>query len=272
MQLYKDSATIAAKLLSGRLRPTQASHRRPPADSVSSRKRFPTMTAHSAPISELVVQFVFFKLDPAWRRLDAETRADHRGQFLRVLGETGTLVPFHSFSLMGIRADADFMFWRCADGLELLEESLSQLLETELGKHLDVSYSYFGLLRRSTYGQAQTEQDHAEQAPDKQRYFVLYPFTKTVEWYLFSREDRGKMMAEHIKVGRTYPNISQILLYSTGLGDQEFIVGYETESLAEFQDLVTDLRSTEARRHTLQDTPIFTCVHRPPERILELLG
>lgn len=80
------------------------------------------------------------------------------------------------------------------------------------------------------------------------------------------------MTGEHIKVGRTYPKIAQILLYSTGLGDQEFIVGYETESLAEFQDLVTDLRSTEARRHTLADTPIFTCVHRSPERILELIG
>ena len=230
------------------------------------------MVSESAPISESVVQFVFFKIDSAWRRLDAETRANHRDQFLRSLQDTGRLVPFHAFSLMGIRSDADFMLWRSSDGLESLEETLSSLLSTELGKYLEVSYSYFGLLRRSTYGQAQTEQDHAEQAPDKQRYFVLYPFTKTVEWYLFSREDRGKMMGEHIKVGRAYPNISQILLYSTGLGDQEFIVGYETESLAEVQDLVTDLRSTEARRHTLQDTPIFTCVHRPPERILELLG
>ena len=230
------------------------------------------MATAQAPISESVVQFIFFKLDSAWRRLDAETRADHRDQFLRALGETASLVPFHSFSLMGIRADADFMLWRSSDGLEPLEETLSSLLKTEFGKHLEVSYSYFGLLRRSTYGQARTEQDHAEEALDKQRYFVLYPFTKTVEWYLFSREDRGKMMGEHIKVGRTYPNISQILLYSTGLGDQEFVVGYESESLAEFQDLVTDLRSTEARRHTLQDTPIFTCVHRSPERILELLG
>lgn len=230
------------------------------------------MASEAAPISEPVVQFVFFKIDPAWRRLDAEIRADYREQFLLALRETETLVPFHSFSLMGIRSDADFMLWRASDGLEPLEETLSSLLSTELGKYLDVSYTYFGLLRRSTYGQARTEQDHAEELPDKQRYFVLYPFTKTVDWYLFSREDRGKMMGEHIKVGRAYPNISQILLYSTGLGDQEFIVGYETESLAEFQDLVTDLRSTEARRHTLQDTPIFTCVHRTPERVLELLG
>lgn len=80
------------------------------------------------------------------------------------------------------------------------------------------------------------------------------------------------MMNEHIRVGRTFPNIGQLLLYSTGLGDQEFIVGYETDSLAEFQDLVIELRSTEARRYTLQDTPIFTCVHSSPERILNLLG
>ncbi len=230
------------------------------------------MVSEATPISEPIIQFVFFKIDSAWRRLDAEARADDRDQFLRTLRDTETIVPFHSFSLMGIRSDADFMLWRTSDGLESLEETLSSLLATELGKYLEVSYSYFGLLRRSTYGQARTEQDHAEEAPDKQRYFVLYPFTKTVEWYLFSREERGKMMGEHIKVGRAYPNISQILLYSTGLGDQEFIVGYETESLAEFQDLVTDLRSTEARRHTLRDTPIFTCVHRSPERILDLLG
>ena len=101
---------------------------------------------------------------------------------------------------------------------------------------------------------------------------MLYPFTKTIEWYLMSREARQGMMNEHIRVGRTHPDISQILLYSTGLGDQEFIVGYETDSLAEFQDLVVELRSTEARRHTLRDTPIFTCVKRSPERILDLLG
>lgn len=97
-----------------------------------------------------MVQFVFFRLDPAWRRLDAESRADGRDQFLRSLSETESQVPCRSFSLMGIRADADFMLWRSADGLEPLEETLRSLLRTELGKFLEVSYSYFGLLRRST--------------------------------------------------------------------------------------------------------------------------
>ena len=165
------------------------------------------------------------------------------------------------------------MLWRTSTGLECLEDyTRCSLLSTELGSFLEVSHAFFGLLRRSTYGRARTEQDHAEESQDKARYFVLYPFTKTIEWYLMSRESRQGMMNEHIRVGRTHPDISQILLYSTGLGDQEFIVGYETDSLAEFQDLVVELRSTEARRHTLRDTPIFTCVNRTPERILDLLG
>ena len=218
------------------------------------------------------VQFVFFKVDGSWRRQPAEARTRHKEEFLTTLRATEDEVPAHAYSTLGLRADTDFMLWRTSTGLECLEETLGALLSTELGGFLEVSHSYFGLLRRSTYGQARTDQDHAEQSQEKGRYFVLYPFTKTIDWYLISREARQGMMNEHIRVGRTHPDISQILLYSTGLGDQEFIVGYETDSLAEFQDLVIELRSTEARRHTLRDTPIFTCVKRDPEGILNMLG
>ena len=215
------------------------------------------------------VQFVFFKLDSSWRRQSAETRSKQKEEFLDALRDTQIEA---AFSMFGLRADADFMLWRTSSRLESLEESHCALLSTDLGSFLEVNHAYFGLLRRSTYGRARTKQDHAEESQDRARYFVLYPFTKTIEWYLMSREARQGMMNEHIRVGRTYPNISQILLYSTGLGDQEFIVGYETSSLSEFQDLVIELRSTEARRHTLSDTPIFTCVNREPEHILDMLG
>lgn len=218
------------------------------------------------------VQFVFFKVDSEWRRLPVEARAGHKEEFQDILRATESRVETHSFSTLGLRADTDFMLWRSCSRLEDFEETLSALLSTRLGAFLDVTHSYFGLLRRSTYGRARTSQDHAEESPEKAAYFVLYPFTKTIEWYLMSREARQGMMNEHIRVGRTYPNISQILLYSTGLGDQEFIVGYETDSLSEFQDLVVELRSTEARRHTLSDTPIFTCVRRSVENILHMLG
>lgn len=230
------------------------------------------MEDNSSAAGDNCVQFLFFKVDASWRSLSAESRQGHKQEFLNILSSTESEVATHAFSTLGLRADCDFMLWRSSPALEAFEDTLSALLSTELGAYLNVSHAYFGLLRHSTYGRARTEQDHAEHSLKNQKYFVLYPFTKTVEWYLMSMESRRGMMGEHIRVGRQFPKISQILLYSTGLGDQEFIVGYETDSLSEFQDLVVELRSTEARRYTLGDTPIFTCVRRTPQRILDLLG
>jgi chlorite dismutase len=66
--------------------------------------------------------------------------------------------------------------------------------------------------------------------------------------------------------------VRQLLAYSFGLDDQEFIVAYETDDLVAFQDLVRDLRATESRRSTVRDTPIVTGIHRPLGEILGLLS
>jgi len=51
-----------------------------------------------------------------------------------------------------------------------------------------------------------------------------------------------------------------------------FITAFETDEVADFLDLVQDLRETEASRYTLRDTPMFTCVAQPLEEILEAIG
>jgi chlorite dismutase len=66
--------------------------------------------------------------------------------------------------------------------------------------------------------------------------------------------------------------VRQLLAYSFGLDDQEFIVAYETDELVAFQDLVRELRESESRRATIRDTPIITAIHRPLGEILGLLS
>jgi chlorite dismutase len=100
----------------------------------------------------------------------------------------------------------------------------------------------------------------------------VYPFAKSDSWYLMSKEARQGMMNEHMRVGHEYADVRQLLLYATGLDDQEFVVAYETDDLARHQQLVMDLRATEGRRYTVKDTPIFTAVHRPLPEALALLG
>jgi chlorite dismutase len=78
------------------------------------------------------------------------------------------------------------------------------------------------------------------------------------------------MMNEHIRVGKQYPEITQLLLYSFGLQDQEFVVVYETDDLVQFSDLVNELRSSDARRYTERDTPLYTATYRSPEEAMKL--
>ena len=68
------------------------------------------------------------------------------------------------------------------------------------------------------------------------------------------------MMAEHIEIGRRYPEITINTSYSFGLDDQEFVVSFECDDPGEFLDLVQELRTSESSAFTLRDTPIFTCV------------
>ena len=138
-------------------------------------------------------------------------------------------------------------------------------------RHLiDIKDSLWGFTRPSQYSKARSRQEIDPFAEERQPYLIIYPFSKTIEWYLMSREARQGMMNEHIRIGKQYDDISQLLLYSFGLQNQEFVVVYETDALPRFSDLVNELRDTEARRYTLRDTPLHTGIYHPAEETLAL--
>ncbi len=128
----------------------------------------------------------------------------------------------------------------------------------------------WGYTRPSQYTKTRSTQEIDPFAETRKPYLIIYPFIKTIEWYLMSRDARQGMMNEHIRIGKQYPEITQLLLYSFGVQDQEFVVVYETEDLTMFSDLVTTLRGTEARRYTVRDTPVHTAIYHPAEETLAL--
>lgn len=217
------------------------------------------------------VQYLFFKADPLWRRLPDEERTRGRREFSQVVEATADVQTF-SYSTLGLKVDADFMLWRIADSLDPLQDTLGQLLQTGLGKYVHATFSLFGMTRPSVYTKRRTAQEQAVDEEERLRYLTVYPFSKTTEWYLMSKEARQGMMNEHMRVGHEYAKVRQVLLYATGLDDQEFVVAYETDDLHSYQGLLIALRSTEARRYTLKDQPIFTCIHRTLPDTLALLG
>ena len=181
-----------------------------------------------------------------------------------------------SYSLVGLRGDVDFLLWQASDTLEDLQEMATRFWNTGLGRYLHQPYSYLAMTSRSQYvdGHRHVGQEgvRLRVRPGNAKYFIVYPFLKTREWYLLPKEERQRMMNVHFEVGHKYPSVKIHTAYSFGLDDQEFVVAFETDSPSDFLDLVMELRGAEASRYTLRDTPILTCIHRSLKETLDSLG
>ena len=221
---------------------------------------------------ERFVHALLLRLDPAWRRLAAAEQARDVADFCAAAERTDASLTQHAYSTIGLRAEGDLLLWRLAERLEDVEESAADLLRSGVGRWLTPTISMLGLTRPSQYVRRPTSQEQSLFEGERSRYLVVYPFVKSVEWYLTPADERQRVMGGHMKVGHRHPQVRQLLAYSFGLDDQEFIVAYETDDLVAFQDLVRELRETESRRSTVRDTPIITAVHRPLGEVLAMLG
>jgi len=210
-------------------------------------------------------------LDPAWRRLESEERCQTADELVAAVRRESD-VRTHTYSMVGLQAGADLLLWSLGPSLDALEERSAAVLRTGMGRWMAVSESFLGVIQPSQYVKKPTAQEQSLFSGDRSRYLVVYPFTKSADWYLLDREERQRIMNEHMKVGHSYPEVRQLLANSFGLDDMDFLVAYETDDLPRFSELVRALRGTESRRSTVRDTPILTGIHRPIEEITELLG
>jgi chlorite dismutase len=213
------------------------------------------------------VKYTFLKVDPAWRRLDADERAEHKREFIAACEDFSSQRLLRAFSTVGTRGDADMMLLTQATNLDRIHEFHVVLAQSGLMKWCEVPYSFLALTKESEY----SDESRLEVRPAKGKYLFVYPFVKTREWYLLSAEERWRIMQEHIKVGREYPTIDLNTSYSFGLDDQEFVVAFETDEPRDFVDLVQRLRTTDPARSPTRPTPTFTCVSTSVERALAAL-
>ncbi len=210
-------------------------------------------------------------LDPAWRHMPAGERRSSAKELVGAVDVDASIIT-ETYSLIGLKPGIDLLVWRLGPSVDALEEAAARLLRTGMGRWMTVRQSLVGLIRDSQYVAKATTQEQSLFEGERSRYLIVYPFTKSTDWYLASREVRQGSMNEHMKVGHAYPQVRQLLAYSFGLDDQDFVVAYETDDLPAFSALVRDLRATDGRRSTVRDTPILTGIHRPIGEIVAMLG
>ncbi len=222
---------------------------------------------------QVYIQALALGLDPAWRRRTDVERHDDGCRFAEAEAAAELdAVRSIPYSSIGLEPGVDLLLWRMAPTIEALEVAAARLLRSGLGRWLTVTHSLIGRIGPSQYVRKPTEQEQSLFGGERSRYLVVYPFTKSTDWYLEPAESRQRVMNEHMKIGHRYPTIRQALAYSFGLDSQDFVVAYETDDLVAFGDLVRALRGSESRRSTVSDTPILLGTHRSVDEILDLLG
>lgn len=219
------------------------------------------------------VNFQFYKADRAVRALDPSGKRALREEIVEIASSYDERMMLLPYSTVGLKADADFLLWRITYDLDSFQEMSSEISKSHAGRYLDVTASFLSMTKHSQY-----VDDHVHEGqegrrlrivPGKAKYLFIYPFVKTREWYLLPKEERQRIMNEHIAMGHKYPSVKINTTYSFGLDDQDFVVAFETDEPADFLDLVQELRETESSLYTVRDTPMYTCRRASLEDVLE---
>jgi len=222
------------------------------------------------------VKYTFLKVHPSWLAQSDQTRVSDKSDLVGTLERFSGRLMIRAYSTVGMRGDCDMLLWTVGSCLEDIQELFAAIQGSRMGRYLETPHSFLSMTKRSTYvdkhhheGQEGTR---LQVKPTGAKYLFVYPFVKTRGWYVLPKEERQAMMTAHIDVGHRYPSVKINTAYSFGLDDQEFVVAFESDSPADFLDLVMDLRETRGSEYTLRDTPIFTCILMTPGEALDMIA
>ncbi len=209
-----------------------------------------------------------FAVNPGELGGDRAEVIDDAATFLKQQEEKGVVVR-GLYDVAGMRADADYMIWTHAERVEDLQATYTGFRRTLLGRLSEPVWSAAALHRAAEFNKSHIPAFIAgEPAGD---YVCVYPFVRSLEWYLLPDDERRKMLVEHGMAGRDYPDVRANTVPAFALGDYEWILAFEGPDLGRIVELMWKLRYTDARRHAREETPFFTGPRRGVEELVNAL-
>ncbi|HMJ07969.1 MAG TPA: chlorite dismutase family protein [Pyrinomonadaceae bacterium] len=222
-------------------------------------------------IEKQFVNFSFLKVDPEWRKLDPQTKAAFKSEFVEAFDAFRTDLLLFAYSLVGFDAKADLMFWRIGNSLDLVQEMTAKLYQTRLGSFVENVDNYLSVTKGMMFvGEGGEDRFHV--APGQKKYIFLYPCAKHKDWYEKTPEERDALIEENLMVGKRFQNIRIHLTHAFGFSEQEYMISFETDEPKDFLALAEELRQTPAGKFTIRGMPVYTCRQRGLMECLDALG
>jgi chlorite dismutase len=197
---------------------------------------------------------------PASRRLADDRRAAAAAEAEQALCAGGATLR-GAYSLAGFRAEADLLLWLVGSSADQLQDAFVAFRRSELGRALDPFWTNVGVHREAEFSKTHIPAFLAGEEP--RRYVCVYPYVRSLEWYLLAPQERADLLREHGTMGRDYPDVRANTVSAFALGDYEWLLAFEADELTRIVDLMRHLRGAEARRHTREELPFFTGIRKP---------
>ena len=202
---------------------------------------------------------------------DTADRAAEAAEVEKLFGELAEadVVVRGVYDVAGLRADADLMVWWHATSSEELQAAYHRFRRTAFGRRLAPVWSQTALHRPAEFNKSHVPAFLGGEEP--KRHVSVYPFVRSYEWYLLEDTDRRRMLADHGKMARDYPDVRANTVASFALGDFEWILAFEADELHRIVDLMRHLRGAEARRHVREEVPFYTGALTPVAELVARL-
>ena len=202
-----------------------------------------------------------FRVEPGRLGDDRAGAATQAAEFVEAL-ERKDVVVRGVYDLAGMRADADYLVWWHAEGIEALQAAYADWRRTTaVGRASVPVWSQAALHRPAEFNKSHVPAFLAEE--EARGYVCVYPFVRSYEWYLLPEGERRAMLAEHGRMARDYPDVRANTVASFALGDYEWILAFEADELHRIVDLMRHLRGSVTRRHVREEIPFYTGRRRP---------
>lgn len=208
--------------------------------------------------------YASFAADPAYPLLQAQ-RAEAAREAHTALESTGATLR-GAYTVTGYRADADVLIWLVGHSADAVQDGLIAFRKSTLARALRPSWSGIGVHREAEFAKSHTPAFMRGEAPGK--YVSVYPYVRSLEWYLLPEAQRAEMLREHGMMGRSRPEVRANTVSAFALGDYEWLLAFECDELEPIVDLMRHLRSAEARRHTREELPFHTGRRRALDEIV----
>ena len=174
-----------------------------------------------------------------------------------------------TYDVAGYKGDADLLIWWTCPDPDVLQDTYARFRQTQLGRHLSPVWSSVGLHRPAEFNR-----NHIPayvRREDPKRYVCVYPFNRSLDWYLLPDYERRGMLSEHGIAGREFEDVRANTVAAFGLGDYEWLLAFEADELHRIVDCLRHLRASRARLFTKLETPFYSGVMKPVSEIVAAL-